>query len=44
MGSVREVVARSLAEFRAKGLIETTRDGIKVLDVAALHRELSGVT
>jgi CRP/FNR family transcriptional regulator len=44
VGSVREVVGRSLAELRAKRLIETTRDGIKVLDVAALHRELSGVT
>lgn len=44
VGSVREVVGRSLAELRATGLIETTRDGIKVLDVAALHRELSGVT
>jgi CRP/FNR family transcriptional regulator len=43
VGSVREVVARYLAEFRDRGLIETDRDGITICDPAALHRELSAV-
>ena len=44
VGSVREVVARYLGELRERGLIETTRDGITIIDPTALHRELTAVT
>jgi CRP/FNR family transcriptional regulator len=39
VGSVREVVARVLRDFRSAGLVATTADGIRILDPAALHEE-----
>ncbi|MCL5950984.1 MAG: Crp/Fnr family transcriptional regulator [Chloroflexi bacterium] len=39
VGSVRPVVARILRDLRAEGLIETTRDGIALLDAEALVAE-----
>jgi CRP/FNR family cyclic AMP-dependent transcriptional regulator len=39
VGSVREVVARVLRDFRVAGLVATTPDGIQLLDPAALHDE-----
>jgi CRP/FNR family transcriptional regulator len=38
-GSVREVVARVLREFRISGLVATATDSIRVLDPAGLHDE-----
>jgi CRP/FNR family transcriptional regulator len=38
-GTVREVVARVLREFRDEGLIQTTRQGITLVDPARLHRQ-----
>jgi CRP/FNR family transcriptional regulator len=40
VGTVREVVARTLRDLRDLGLIETRRDGIVVLDPAQLHDQL----
>jgi CRP/FNR family transcriptional regulator len=42
VGSVREVVARSLHRLRDEGLIETARDEIVLLDPAGLSEEISG--
>ena len=42
VGSVREVVARALRELRERGLIETARDKIIVLDPLRLSQEASG--
>ena len=42
VGSVREVVARALHEFRERGLIETARDHIVLLDPLRLSEEASG--
>jgi CRP/FNR family cyclic AMP-dependent transcriptional regulator len=39
VGSVREVVARVLRDFRAAGLVATVTDGVRILDPAALHDE-----
>ena len=39
VGSVRPVVARILRDLRADGLIETTKDGIKLLNPEALAAE-----
>ncbi len=38
-GSVREVVARVLAELQQEGLIDRTRSGIVILDPERLHSE-----
>lgn len=40
VGSVREVVARTLQDWRAAGVVATRPGGVQVLDPAALHREL----
>jgi CRP/FNR family transcriptional regulator, cyclic AMP receptor protein len=37
--TVREVAARVLRQMRDDGLVETTRQGIEVLDPSALQRE-----
>jgi CRP/FNR family transcriptional regulator len=37
VGSVREVVARVLRDFRLDRLIATSADSIKILDAAGLH-------
>jgi CRP/FNR family transcriptional regulator len=42
VGSVRETVARTLADLRDMGLIATTRSGVEVLDPARLSRLASG--
>jgi CRP/FNR family transcriptional regulator len=39
VGTVREVVARVLRELRDEGLIETSRQGIALLDAPGLHGE-----
>jgi CRP/FNR family transcriptional regulator len=39
VGSVREVVARVLRDFRAAGLVVTAPNGVRILDPAALHDE-----
>jgi CRP/FNR family transcriptional regulator, cyclic AMP receptor protein len=39
VGSVREVVARVLRDFRAAGLVATGPDGVHILDPPALHDE-----
>lgn len=39
VGSVRTVVARAIRELRTAGLIETSADGIVLLDPAGLHAE-----
>lgn len=39
VGSVREVVARVLRDFRAAGLVATGPDAVRLLDPAALHDE-----
>jgi CRP/FNR family transcriptional regulator, cyclic AMP receptor protein len=39
VGSVREVVARVLRDFRVAGLVATGPDGVHILDAAALHDE-----
>ncbi len=40
VGSVREVVSRTLSDLRSAGLIETGRDGITILDAERLHAQL----
>lgn len=42
VGSVRPVVARILGDLRSEGLIETTKDGIALLDPEALVAETWG--
>jgi CRP/FNR family transcriptional regulator len=42
VGSVREVVTRNLRELREKGLLETSRDEIILLDPIALSDEAGG--
>jgi len=42
VGSVREVVARAIHELRERGLIETARDRIALLDPLRLSQEASG--
>ena len=37
VGSVREVVARVLRDLRAAGLVETSPQGVRVLDPTGLH-------
>jgi CRP/FNR family cyclic AMP-dependent transcriptional regulator len=37
VGSVREVVARVLRDFRLSGLVRTESDSVRVLDPARLH-------
>lgn len=39
VGSVREVVARVLRQLRAAGLVETSPQGVRVLDPTGLHDE-----
>jgi CRP/FNR family transcriptional regulator, cyclic AMP receptor protein len=39
VGSVREVVARVLRDFRLAGLVATAPDSVVILDAARLHRE-----
>lgn len=38
IGSVREVVARAMRQFRLEGLIDRKEQGIVLLDAAALRR------
>ena len=38
-GTVREVAARVLRQMREQGLVDTTRQGIRILDPAGLQRE-----
>jgi len=40
VGSVREVVARVLAEFRAEGLVRTSPGRVEILDPVGMSREL----
>ena len=42
IGSVREVVARTLRELRLAGLVATSSDSIVILDAARLHDESWG--
>jgi CRP/FNR family transcriptional regulator len=39
VGSVREVVARVLRDFRVAGLVATATDSVRILDPAGLHEE-----
>lgn len=39
VGSVREVVARVLRDFRVAGLVATASNSIRILDPEALHKE-----
>jgi CRP/FNR family transcriptional regulator len=39
IGSVREVVARVLRDFRVAGLVATASDAVRILDPARLHDE-----
>jgi CRP/FNR family transcriptional regulator len=39
VGSVREVVARSLRDLRASGIVTTSTDSVVILDPARLHQE-----
>jgi CRP/FNR family transcriptional regulator, cyclic AMP receptor protein len=39
VGSVREVVARVLRDFRVAGLVATVTDSVRILDPAKLHDE-----
>jgi CRP/FNR family transcriptional regulator, cyclic AMP receptor protein len=39
VGSVREVVARVLREFRLAGLVATAPDSVVILDAARLYGE-----
>jgi CRP/FNR family transcriptional regulator len=39
VGSVREVVARVLREFRLSGLVATSPDRVVIVDAARLHSE-----
>jgi CRP/FNR family transcriptional regulator len=41
-GSVREVVARVLREFRVAGIVATGTDSVVILDAARLHAESAG--
>jgi CRP/FNR family transcriptional regulator len=41
VGTVREVVTRTLRGLRKDGLLETSRDEIILLDPVALHEELA---
>jgi CRP-like cAMP-binding protein len=40
VGSVREVVVRTLRELREEGTIRTSRDGIRILRPEALSLEI----
>jgi CRP/FNR family transcriptional regulator len=40
VGSVREVVARILAELRAENLVRTSPDRVEILDPVRMSREL----
>jgi CRP/FNR family transcriptional regulator, cyclic AMP receptor protein len=39
VGSVREVVARVLRDFRVAGLVATSTDSVRILDATKLHAE-----
>jgi CRP/FNR family transcriptional regulator, cyclic AMP receptor protein len=41
-GSVREVVARVLREFRVAGIVDTAADSVVILDAARLHAQSGG--
>jgi CRP/FNR family transcriptional regulator len=41
-GSVREVVARTLRDFRVAGMVATTADSVVILDAARLYAESGG--
>ena len=42
VGSVREVVARVLRDFRVAGIVATAADTVVILDAARLHAETAG--
>ena len=42
VGSVREVVARALRDFRVAGIVATTADSVVILDAARLYAESGG--
>jgi CRP/FNR family transcriptional regulator len=42
VGSVREVVARALRDFRVAGMVATTADSVVILDAARLYAESGG--
>ncbi len=42
VGSVREVVARALRDFRVAGMVATTADSVVILDPARLYAEYGG--
>ena len=42
VGSVREVVARALRDFRAAGMVATTGDSVVILDATRLYAESGG--
>ena len=42
VGSVREVVARTLRDFRAAGMVATTADSVVILDPTRLYAESGG--
>jgi CRP/FNR family transcriptional regulator len=42
VGSVREVVARALRDFRVAGIVATTADSVVILDAARLFAESGG--
>jgi len=42
VGSVREVVARTLRDFRAAGMVATTADSVVILDATRLYAESGG--
>ena len=42
VGSVREVVARALRDFRVAGMVATTTDSVVILDPARLYAESGG--
>ena len=44
VGSVREVVARTLRDLRAAGIVATEADSVVILDPARLHTESGTVT
>jgi CRP/FNR family transcriptional regulator, cyclic AMP receptor protein len=39
VGSVREVVARVLRDFRVAGIVATSSDSLLILDAARLHNQ-----
>jgi CRP/FNR family transcriptional regulator, cyclic AMP receptor protein len=43
-GSVREVVARTLRDFRVAGIVTTAADSVVILDPARLYAESGGAT